>query len=55
MSTAFAKRFIKEWKCTSSAFGITGGVSRNSWVDDVFTLNSPAKALKIRAYPAPAG
>ena len=44
MSAAFVnisyenKRFINGWKFTSSAFEITGDVSRNSRVGDVFSI-----------------
>ena len=60
MSTAFVnisfenKRFINGWTFSSCTFGITGDVPRNSWVGDAFTLKSPATALKIPVFPAPA-
>ena len=60
MFTAFVnmsfenKRFINGWTFASSTFGITGDVSRNSWVGDAFTLKSPATALIIHVFPAPA-
>ena len=60
MSTAFAnisfenKRFINGWTFTSCTFGITGDVSRKSWVGDAFTSKSPVTALKIRVFPTPA-
>ena len=60
MSTAFVnnffqnKPFINGCTFTSSTFGTTVDVPRNSWVGDTFTLKSFATALKIRVFPDPA-
>ena len=46
-------RLENGWKFSSFTFGITGDVSRNSWVGDPFTLKSPATALKMdERFPA---
>ena len=48
------KRLINKWTFTSSAFGITGDMLRNSSVGDVFALKFPATVLNICVFPAAA-